>query len=286
MKADFGRPHWSYSSISQYLRCPLQYYFERILRLPRRSVSDAQVIGSSVHSALAQYHRRLQAREPIEHGHVLQAFHDAWDRQSNQIGIVPIGGKSLDDGLALGVSLIETYLKEPPPTNLLAVEEPVLAPVANSRGEYLEKPILVVPDLITRQDDGSVKVVEIKTAGRSFSESDVGTSLQPSCYASAVYELTGEEALVEYVVLVKTKTPKVQRIETVRNTNDFGRLGDTIQAVGQAIDAGSFYPVESPINCSGCSYFRECREWAGPGSLKPGDSEIFAIEEAAPCSRR
>jgi len=286
MKAAIHRPHWSYSSISQFLRCPLQYYFERTLRLPRRTASDAQVLGSSVHAALALHHRRLQAHDPAPPGTILEAFHDAWNHQSDQIEVVPVRGKSLDDSLALGVSLIETYLKEPPPQSILAVEQPVLAPVANSRGEYLEKPLLVVPDLITRQDDATLKVVEIKTAGRSFSESDVGTSLQPSCYASAVYELTGDEPLVEYVVLVKTKTPKVQRIEAVRNTNDFGRLGDTIQAVSQAIDAGSFYPVESPLNCSGCSYFRECRGWTGPGSLKSGDSEIFAIEEAAPCSQR
>lgn len=286
MKADFGRPHWSYSSISQYLRCPLQYYFERILRLPRRTVSDAQLLGSSVHAALAHYHRRLQAHESVPPGHILDAFREAWVQQSDRLGVVPVGSKSLDDSLALGMSLIETYLAEPPPTNLLAVEQPVLAPVANSRGEYLEMPILVVPDLITRQDDASLKVVEIKTASRSLSESGVSTSLQPSCYASAVYELTGEEALVEYVVLVKTKTPKVQRIETVRNTNDFGRLGDTIEAVGRAIDAESFYPVESPLNCSGCGYFRECRGWTGPGSSKSEDHQVFANQEAAPCSRR
>ena len=29
------RPHWSYSSLAQYLRCPLQYYFERVVHLER-----------------------------------------------------------------------------------------------------------------------------------------------------------------------------------------------------------------------------------------------------------
>ena len=191
MKSEYDRPHWSYSSISQYLKCPLRYYFERVFRLPRRTVSDAQVLGSTVHAALAHYHRCLQVREPITPGQILETFHEAWIGQSSQIKVIQVAGKSLDDSLDLGVSLIEIYLKEPPPANLLAVEQPVLTPIANSQGEYLEKPLLVVPDLITRQDDATLKVTEIKTAGRSFSESDVGTSLQPSCYASAVYEQTG-----------------------------------------------------------------------------------------------
>jgi len=261
----------------------LQYYFERILRLPRRSASDAQVLGSSVHTALAQYHRRLQANEPVPAGPILEAFHEAWDRQTGEIGVVPVGGKSLDDSRALGASLVEVYLKEPAPEGILAVEQPVLAPIPNSRGEYLERPLLVVPDLISRDGDGTLKVHEVKTAGRSFSESDVGTSLQPTCYASAVHELTGEEPLVEYVVLVKTKVPKVQRIEAVRNVNDFGRLGDIVEAVGRAIDAKSFYPIESPMNCSGCNFFRECRGWTGPRSSISGIREALQVEEAAPC---
>lgn len=46
------RPHWSYSSISQYLACPLRYYFQRILCLPQPSINSSLVLGSSVHAVL------------------------------------------------------------------------------------------------------------------------------------------------------------------------------------------------------------------------------------------
>ena len=287
MKERVTRPHWSYSSISQYQRCSLQYYFERVLHLPRRSASAALVLGASVHAALADYHRRHQAHEPVAAETVLAAFHAHWNRQADELGIVATGGKSLDDARGMGVALVESYLREPTPAEVLAVEQPFLAPIVNSRGDYLERPLLIVPDLITRDADGTLRVGEIKTAGRSFSESDVATSLQPTCYASALHELTGEEPLVEYVVLVKTRVPKVQRIEAVRDARDFGRLGDIIEAVTRAIDAASFYPVESPLNCSGCAFYRECREWTGPGSssrISPArNRERFRIEEAVAC---
>ena len=282
MRTEVIRPHWSYSSISQFLRCPLQYYYERVVRLPRKTSTAAQILGSAVHSALASYHRKLQAGEPVTTQQVRLAYLAAWDDQAGQGQVVAPGNRSLDDSRDLGFSLVEAYLNEPPPESIIAVESPILAPIANSRGDYLERPILVIPDLVTRRDD-ALKVVELKTAGRSFSESEVATSLQPTFYANALYELTGEEPAVEYAVLVKTKTPKVQRIEAYRTSTDFQRLGDLVGVIERAVEAGIFYPQESPMNCSGCSFFRECRGWTGAGNPKPGSRDSLVTEEAATC---
>lgn len=276
MRADVTRPHWSYSSVSQYLKCPLQYYFERVVKLPRETTTAAQVLGSAVHSALADYHRKLQAGETVTTPHVHQAYLAAWDAQADHGSIVGSGGKPVEDSRDLGIALVDVYLGEPPPESIIAVESPILAPIANSHGEYLERPVLVVADLIVRQG-GSLLVNEIKTAGRSFSESEVATSHQPTFYANALYEMTGEEPAVEYTVLVKTKSPKVQKIQAVRTTSDYQRLGDIIGAVERGVEAGIFYPVESPLNCSGCPFYRPCREWTGHSTegemahLKPGE---------------
>jgi CRISPR/Cas system-associated exonuclease Cas4 (RecB family) len=137
-----------------------------------------------------------------------------------------------------------------------------MVPITTSDGTLLEKPLLVIPDLISRQGDHT-KVHEIKTSGRAYSESEVATSLQPTCYGHAVNELTGEDPIVEFTVLIKTKSPRLQRIEAPRNTADYQRLGDLIATVEKAVDSGIFYPVESPINCSSCAYFKACRDWTG-----------------------
>ena len=76
--------------------------------------------------------------------------------------------------------------------------------------------------------------------------------------------MTGNEPAVEFTVLVKTKVPKVQKILAIRTISDYQRLGDVIGVVEKAVEAGVFYPVESPINCSGCPFYRPCREWSGP----------------------
>lgn len=190
MRAITDRPHWSYSALAQHLRCPLQFFFERVVGLPRLSASDAQVLGSSIHAALARYHRALQAGEPIRAHEVHEALLASWDEQASRMQVVH-NRRSRANNLALGAALVDLYLREPPPTDIVAVEAPLLAPITTSAGLVLEKPLLVVPDLITCRDDGTPNIVEIKSASRAFSESEVATSLQPSCYASALHELTG-----------------------------------------------------------------------------------------------
>ncbi len=286
MSPNVARPHWSYSSVSQFLKCPLQFYFERILKLPRKSKTDALVLGSSLHSALAVYHLKLQAGQPVTTQEIHTAYLDAWKAQARDGQIVASGDKTLEDSRDLGISLVDVYLKDPPTGTIIAVESPILAPIANSHGEYLEKPILIIADHITRQDDGTLQVNEIKTSGRAYSESEVATSHQPTFYANALHEIAGEEPAVEFTVLVKTKTPKVQRIQAIRNVSDFRRLGDIIEAVDRSIEAESFYPIESPLNCSGCSFYRECKSWSGPETSSFGDQEVHESEEPALCSPR
>ena len=281
MRAAITRPHWSYSSVSQYLKCPLQYYFERVAKLPRKGVTDAQVLGSAVHSALATYHRKLQSGGTVSAESIRQAYLDAWDDQVEDGQVVTLGSKSLGDSRDLGMTLVEVYLEQPPSGSIVAVESPMMAPIANSRGEYLEKPVLIVADLVTRQEDGTLKITEIKTSGRAWSESEVATSLQPTFYANSLYETAGEEPAVEFTVLVKTRVPKAQKIQAIRTVTDYQRLGDLIGVVEKAVEAGVFYPVESPINCSGCPFYRPCREWTGPGIS--GELVRVEAEEVVPC---
>lgn len=45
-------------------------------------------------------------------------------------------------------------------------------------------------------------------------ESKFETSLQPTCNIHSVRETLGRDANVEYTVLIKTKSPKIQRRQT------------------------------------------------------------------------
>jgi putative RecB family exonuclease len=249
------RPHWSYSSINQYLACPLRYYFQRILGLPQSTVGSGLVFGSAVHAALAHYHLALKLnRTPT--------FKD---------------GENRADLMTQGMALVELYLKEPPPERIVAVEQEIICPVHDSQGEYLETPLVAVADLIVDTDDGLL-VREFKTSARAYGESEVASSLQPTCYVNAVQEVFGEPATVEYTVLIKTKTPKIQRLPASRTDEDLGRLGEIVKNVEKGVQAGIFYPVESPMNCSTCPYRGPCREWGRPKLPQEESPALVTLE--------
>lgn len=278
------RPHWSYSALNQFLRCPLQYYFRRVLGLPSQTTRSGLVLGSSVHAALAAYHSAIQRHETIPREQLISAFQNTWAEREAAEAVIYKDGETRDDTQAQGISLVELYLKEPPPENVIAVEQSFLVPLFNSHGEYLETPLIAIVDLITAGEDDTWKVTEFKTSGRAYGESEVATSLQPTCYVHAIAATFGRAATVEYAVLVKTKTPKLQRLKTARYDEDSGRLGDMIQTVERAIQLNVFYPIESPMNCSTCPYRQPCRDWGRNSKPVEAFVPLEELRETATCS--
>ena len=254
------RKHWSYSAINQYLRCPLQYYFERILRLPKPTVGSGLVLGGAVHEALAHYHTKLKQRRVASILQIQRVFAQAWNSREADQQIQYKRGETRVSQLAVGIGLLETYLQSPPPENVLDVERELIVPLVNSQGEYLETPLVAVLDLITATDEG-LKIHELKTSGRAYGQFEVDVSLQATCYAHAAHAQFEVPIELEFAVLVKTKTPKLQKISTVRFEEDSPRLGDLVQNVERAVENEIFYPIETPMNCSGCPFRAPCLEW-------------------------
>jgi CRISPR/Cas system-associated exonuclease Cas4 (RecB family) len=250
-----------------------------VAKLPRPHVSSSLVLGGSIHKALAEFHRQLHAGTPLPLAQVQQVFLDSWT-ESEAAGPIQFREKETrDQALQQGQALLDLYLKEPPPEKILAVEQEFLVPLYTSQGEVLEKPLMAVPDLIC-QGENRLLVKEFKTSGRRFSELETDGLMQASCYVHAVQERLGGPVAVRYVVLVKTKTPQIQCLDTVRDEADIGRIGDIAQAIQRVIEAGVFYPIESPMNCSSCPFFKPCREWKGAASVPVADK---AENEAVLC---
>jgi CRISPR/Cas system-associated exonuclease Cas4 (RecB family) len=257
-----NRPHWSYSALRQYLSCPLQYFFQRVAKLPQPFTASGLAMGSAVHEALATYHRSLQQTRPAPPEAVRKVFLTAWRSRTEKETIQYKAGQNESHITDQGVALLEAYLKQPSPQNIVAVECEMLAPLHNSEGEVLEKPMATVIDLM-QKDDAGHKITDLKTSSRAYSQMEAELSLQATCYANSAFENLGHLPTFEYTVLVKTKRPYVQRIATARTKVDLARLGDLVQTVDRAVEAGIFFPVETPLNCSSCPYRKPCREWSG-----------------------
>ena len=188
-----SRPHWSYSQLAQYLRCPLQYFFERIAKLPRPFVPSGMALGSAVHHALAVYHRQLLLGTLPSSQEIQAEFLNAWNSTETNRPVQYGNGEKKSALLEQGAALIAAYVDESPPQNILAIEEPLMVPIHNSHGEFLEKPLLAIVDLMTREPDGLV-VTDFKTSARRYSEADAATGLQVTlraCHSGAIRRASG-----------------------------------------------------------------------------------------------
>lgn len=255
-----ARLHWSYSAINQYLRCPLQFYFQRVLKLPQPCIGSGLVLGSALHQALAVYHQGLMKQEQIDREKLRQEFRTSWVQKESAQKVDYKPSESRTALIEQGLALLDLYLAEPAPEKIVGVEQRFLVPLHNSEGEYLETPLLAFMDLVT-QENNTLKVTEFKTSSRSYSEFEIDNSLQATCYAHAIMEMTGLLVNVEYAVFVKTKTPKLQRRQTTRHESDLSRLGDLVENIERAVEQQIFYPIENPLNCSGCCYRQQCKAW-------------------------
>ena len=166
-------------------------------------------LGAAFTRDLAEYHRHLQANEPVPAGRVQETFLNAWQANEDR---QPIQFKDGETGrlLAQGVALLELYMQEPPPQNIVAIEQAMMVPLFTSSGECLEKPLMAVLDLLNRDDHGLV-VTEFKTAARRYSGNpETEMKLQATAYSHAIQQHYDEKPGIRYVILVKTKKPQVQ----------------------------------------------------------------------------
>ncbi len=262
------RPHWSFSSINQYRRCPLQFFFERIAKIPRKSVSSSLVFGSAIHDALASHHQRIKLGREASEQNLKDDFMGSWRVRTEDQLVTFKANESASDLVGKGQAMMELYSKEEPPADIIAVEERVLVPLTDSSGNILERPLAATCDLISGTPE-KTKVTEFKTSAKAYSVFDVESSLQPSCYTQSALSTLDRWVSVEFVVFTKTNTPKIQRLKTSRSQEDLDRLGDVAKNVEKAVENQIFYPVEDPMNCSGCPFRQECRDWRSTKPIIP-----------------
>ena len=108
--------------------------------------------------------------EPVPAGHVQETFLNAWQASEDRQPIQFKDKENRDDMLAQGIALLELYMQEPPPQNIVAIEEPLMVPLFTSDGQCLERPLVAVLDLLHRNDQDRLTVSEYKTSGRRYSE--------------------------------------------------------------------------------------------------------------------
>ena len=244
---------------------PLKYKFAYVDRLKPEFVPVALAFGSGIHGAAAFFYRGVAGGATPSLADVQSVFETLWNLETSRRP-VHFGEKDTKDAfLDLGRRMLGVLCAaHDPSAEVLAVEQPFRVPLIDpDTGELLDRDLVGSLDRLEKDAEGRLVVVDLKTAGRKYSDLQVEASLQLSIYsyATAMNGLADQEELrLRFDVLTKTKTPELHRYWTTRDRAATRRLFRLAQEVLQAIEAQVF-PPRPGWQCKECPYQRQCWVW-------------------------
>lgn len=249
----------SVSQVGTYLLCPLKYRFQYVDRIERPFRAAALAFGASIHAAIEWFHRERIAGNTPDLKSVQSMFAADWYAQN----LEPLVFKEREskEGLAdLGETLLALYVeraeREPPP---LSVEEPFEVDLHDPvTGEVLDVRLRGRFDLLEQGET----LVDAKTAARTPESRGLERHVQLSGYSLAFYLLRNSIPKLRLDVLLKTKVPRIERMETARSVEDLAWTAHLLSFVARSIASGHFYPNPG-WQCGECEYFAHCTAWRG-----------------------
>lgn len=252
------RPHWSYSSLNQILNiCSLQYYFEKIEKLPRPFTPVSLVFGSAFHRVMEYIAlNRMDGKLPAA-AETRDLFHDLWEREQQE---GPPLEETEDDPSALaeqGAGLVEAYLNQiDPEERVLNISQTFAVPVGNS-----DRPLIGEIDCVV-ENAGEVTLIDWKTSARRWPKDQADKSLQPTIYLYAHNQIQpGCTNKFRFDVAVKNKSPVIERNYTTRQPDDYLRLERLVEKAEEIVQHELFYPSDQSFACAGCQFQEPCRAW-------------------------
>ena len=261
-KPTFSRDYLSFSSISAYQRCPLAFFFRYVAQLPERTVSSSLVFGSAVHRAAEHHFNELMAGNDAPSGEALLGEYDAaWN--AYEPATISYGKEECrEELLPLAQRVIAAFQASTlakPDGVILGVEEELRGPIVAGCPDILGRVDLIVETV------EAVFVTDLKTARSKWSQSQVEESAgQLLLYHELAKSLAPRKRLrLQFAVISKTKTPTVDLYEVPVDAKQIDRTKRIVERVWQAIEAESFYPAPSPMQCPTCPFRKPCREWQG-----------------------
>jgi putative RecB family exonuclease len=266
LDAGEGVQFHSFSSLNQLLNiCSLQFYLERILRLPKERVSAALVLGSAVDKALRAIVADLVKGRAPSGAHALQVLraHLETPFGDRSVPVVSTKDESLEDLYDLGKRMIEKYLSILPQDEApLDLPTRFIVPLIAENGEALPRPLKGELDSWVRTSDGRVGISDWKTAAARWPADKLAKDEQATAYLIAGEHILGKEpAFFRYVLLLKTKKPEVETYYVSRGASDRRRFLKKARMADRIVEAGTFVPNDHSFACATCAVRGACEKW-------------------------
>lgn len=257
--------HISPTAAKSYLGCSLQFYFERVAGI-RKKTPVALHLGKAVHAALQVFHLARWRGTDDSPESIAAAFENSFDDLERSEGPVKFKDPKERDKTRLdGLRIVAAYLdsaeamKEKPRAVEVMLKENILG---------LSVPLKGAMDLI----EGNFTPVDFKSAASKPNKDHAAFDheIQLVSYQLLMEAATGETPpSLDLVFLVKTKTPQTIRVSSP--PADIRRKQRVVALLETAVTgiAENRYHPQPGMQCSWCQFRNECMRWL-PGQPLPG----------------
>lgn len=234
----------SFTQLDTFRKCPMQYKFSYIYRIPRK-IKSHLTFGTNVHTTLEDFFTHVQKGEEVNQKALLELFDRHWHEFKYESRMDAANYRKTGERcLKVFFEKHKDMLHKPP--------------------LYLEKKIdLKVGDFvldvrIDRIDDlggNKIEVIDYKT-GKEKDESYADEDLQLSIYGLACKEVLKLDPVRLSFYYVKPN----KKVSTVRSNEDFEGTKKIINDIGSKILAEKFEPKPGQL-CKWCDYKGICPAW-------------------------
>lgn len=256
--------HLSFSQIRTYILCPLKYRFQYIDKLEWPFTPSSLLFGSCLHTALEHHYLGLQEGRRAPADELMAVFEGTWQKEQKGRPIYFGNSESEKKLFPIAKTLLEKQEKRELQGKILAVEKDFEVDIGNREtGETLALPLKGKIDLVVRNLDSSLLIIDHKTAARRYTNGTVEQDLQMTCYAYVFYHYKLQQPVTcRFDVFLKNKKPDICTYPTERTPEHFLTLFHTIQNVLRGIEHQVFYPNRCFL-CSDCVFQDPCKNWKG-----------------------
>ena len=242
---------FSYSQLTTFDRCPRQYEYSYILKIPTPPNSNMS-FGSTMHNTLQEFYRVVEQvkqaslftdyKEDLSLERLLSIYEEKW---------IPYGYESL--------SHMETRKKRGKEI-LMNFHEKFKNDIPNI--EFLEKGFKLrigdytIGGRIDRADkrsDGTLEIIDYKT-GKSKTEKQVEKDLQLAIYALATAQCFNQPASKLTLYFLDEDL----QVSVEPNDKTLEKAEQQVMELGKAINKSDFTPKPSKFTCKWCSYNKIC----------------------------
>ena len=250
--------HVSYTSLSTWLQCPQKWRYRYDLKAKPDFRPGALAFGSAIHSTLAIYFSAM--KDGAEPPSLANVFAETWLLQlDSEVPVLLDVKQTPDTLLKMGQAMLTAYVDQiPEPHKVVGVEERFNIEITDPvTGEVLTPRLIGVMDLVVQDEDGTYRIVEVKTAARKWSETRLANDAQITAYSLAAPMVGLGNASVDIHLLLKTKSPAVEVYSPTRTEGDRREFLRLASGIIRACEAGICFKRRDWW-CKSCEFAGSC----------------------------